>query len=61
MAALPAWTTALHYEFQIRKAAYELVAEGTKMEKALENAMEDGNLRQLHFTTPCQFANRSSK
>ena len=56
MTALPAWSTVLHYEFQIRKAAYELVAEGVPMEKALESAMKDGNLRQLHFTTPCQFA-----
>ena len=56
MTPLPAWSTVLHYEFQIRKAAYELVSEGAPMDKALEDAMKDGNLRQLHFTTPCQFA-----
>ena len=53
---LPAWDTVLHYEYQLRKAAYEKITEGMAMEVALTSVMACGNIRQLHFTTPCQFA-----
>ena len=53
---LPAWDTVLHFEYQLRKAAYEKISEGMNMEVALVTVMGDGNIRQLHFTTPCQFA-----
>ena len=53
---LPAWDTVLHYEYQLRLAAYELVASGTPLEAALKEVIKCGNIRQMHFTTPCQFS-----
>ena len=50
----PNWETVMHYEYQLRKAAYKLVAAGTPMDVALEAVTKCGNIRQMHFTTPCQ-------
>ena len=52
----PSWACVLHYEYEIRKAAYELVrADALTMVAALAVAMRDTELRHLHFTTPFQF------
>ena len=57
----PSWACVLLYEYEIRKAAYELVrSENLTMVAALSMAMHDTELRHLHFTTPFQFELRKS-
>ena len=45
------WSAVLKYEFQIRKRAMELVKEeGMKLGAALDEAMQDSEVRALYFT-----------
>eukprot|EP00973_Karenia_brevis_P032886 4540866-Karenia_brevis.AAC.1 len=47
------WTLLLSYELEIRKAACSLVnEEGLTLTKALENAMRDNFVRDIHFVSP---------
>jgi hypothetical protein len=58
----PAWLTVMHYEFQIRKAAFEQVRRGgVTAVTALNNAMKDPELRGLHFTSIFQIQATSGK
>jgi len=46
----PAWLTVMEYEFQIRKAAFEMVRRGNiTAVAAMAAAMRDAELRGLHF------------
>jgi hypothetical protein len=52
----PSFAVVLHYEFEIRKAAYELVRLGTtSLDQGLRLAMRDAELRMMHFLQPFSF------
>lgn len=57
----PPWHIVLHYEFQIRKAAFKKVRESqtaiTIME-ALQQCMVDPELKEMHFTSPIALQGR---
>jgi hypothetical protein len=52
----PSFAVVLHYEFEIRKAAYELVRLGTtSLDQGLRLSMRDAELRMMHFLQPFSF------
>ena len=47
------WSIVLHYEYEIRKAAIRACKEdGVPLDTALQAAMKDAELKEVHFTSP---------
>ena len=58
----PAWTTILAYEYEIRKHAFELVRRGKHTGvAAMMEAMDNAEIRGLHFTAVFQVQSTSAK
>jgi len=58
----PAWSTILGYEFQCRRAAFELVKNsGLALTDALRQCVRDTELRELHFTASILLGSRGAK
>ena len=50
---LPPWTLVLDYEYELRKKAYEWVSsDGFTLKDALQNAINDVEIKNVHFITP---------
>lgn len=50
--ALPSWAQLIIYEYQIRRAAYRLVEEGSTFKDALKQSYKDAVTKERYFTTP---------
>lgn len=60
--ATPSWSQLLIYEYQIRKAAYRLLATTSKtFKEALKECSKDATIKERYFTTPVALASSSPK
>ena len=58
----PSWTILLNFEYQCRKAAFRWVREeNMTLADALQRAMGDSELKEVHFTSPVAFSMRAGK
>ena len=48
----PSLKLIIHYEYQMRKEAMDLVNKGTKLGEALRQVTKDSDVRERHFSTP---------
>ena len=48
----PSLKLIIHYEYQMRKEAVDLVNKGTKLGEALRQVTKDSDVRERHFSTP---------
>ncbi|CAK0869239.1 unnamed protein product, partial [Prorocentrum cordatum] len=48
----PPWRSVLSYEFELRKMAYDQVRQDSTMAEGLKAALQDAELRSLHFIGP---------
>jgi hypothetical protein len=59
--ARPSWGLVLNYEFELRKAAIQLVnLDGETLHEALKLVIKDAQLRERHFSTPLRWEDGSS-
>jgi hypothetical protein len=57
----PPWSVVLHYEFELRKFAFKMIRDNLRsvtIMQALQLAMKDPELKEVHFTSPIALQGR---
>ena len=61
VALQPSWTIILHYDFELRKAAFKRVRENNlTLADALAEVARDPELKEIHFTSPIALSGRAA-